>query len=67
MISFARYVYVYVNELVSFFVFMEWVQLPRDHVLVLEDRTFHGEVLSILYRNNIFIILANFNLVLSTS
>ena len=51
----------------SFFVLMEGVQLHHDQVLVLEDRTFHCRVLSRLYRNSNFNILANFNLVLSTS
>ena len=46
-----------------FFVLMEGVQLHHDQVLVLEDRTFHCKVLS----RQKFNILANFNLVLSTS
>ena len=47
-----------VNQEKSFFVFMEGVQ---------EDRTFHCKVLSRLYHNSNFNILANFNLVFSTS
>ena len=56
-----------VKRATSFFVFIEGVQLPHDQGLVLEDRTFHCKVLSRLYCNNKFNILANFNLVLSTS
>ena len=56
-----------VKKAISFFVFMEEVQLPYDQVLVLEDRTSHYKVLSRLYRNSKFNILANFNLVLPTS
>ena len=43
---------------------METVQLPHNHVLVLEDRTFHRKVLTRLYRNNKFNILINFNFIL---
>ena len=46
---------------------MEGAQLSHDQILVLENRTFHGKVLSGLYRNIKFNILANFTLVLSTS
>ena len=35
-----------VKKAKSFFVFMEGVQVHHDHVLVLEDRTFHCKVLS---------------------
>ena len=51
----------------TFFVFMEWAQLPHDQVLGLEDSTFHCKVLNRLYCNSKFNILADFNLVLSTS
>ena len=51
----------------SFFVFIKRGQLHHDQVLVLEERTFHSKVLSRLYRNSKFNILANFNLVSSTS
>ena len=56
-----------VKKATSFFVFMEGIQLPRDQVLVLEDRIFYCKVLNRLYRNSKLNILANFNLVLSTS
>ena len=56
-----------VKKATSFFVFMEEVQRPHNQVLVLVGRTFHCKVDSRLYRNSIFNILANFNLVLSTS
>ena len=56
-----------VKKATSFFVFMEGLQLPHDQVLVLEDRTFHCKVLSRLYRNSKFNILADFKLVLTTS
>ena len=56
-----------VKKEASFVVFMEGAQLPHDQVLVLEDSTFHCKVLSRLYRNSKFNILANFNPVLSTS
>ena len=46
---------------------MERVQLSHDQVLVLEDITFHSKILSTLYRNKKFKILANFKPVLSTS
>ena len=49
----------YINDLT----FIGGVQLHHDQVLVLEDRTFHCKVLS----RQKFNILANFNLVLSTS
>ena len=46
---------------------MERIQLPHDQVLILEDITFHSKILSTLYRNKKFNILANFNPALSTS
>ena len=52
-----------VKKATSFFAFMEGVQLPHDQVLVLEDRNFYCKILSRLYRNRKFNILANFNLV----
>ena len=55
-----------VEKATSFFVFMEGIQLPQNQVLVQEDRTFHCKVLSRLYRNSKFNILANFNVVFST-
>ena len=51
----------------SFFVFMEGVQLPHDQFLVPENRNVHCKVLSSPYRNSKFNILANFNLVLTTT
>ena len=58
----------HVKKATPFFVFMEKVQLPHDQVLVLKDRNVHCKVLSRLYRNSKFNILAiiylNFNLVL---
>ena len=56
-----------IKKATSFFVFMEGVQLPHDQVLILENRTFHCKVLSRLYRNSKFNVLANFNLALQTS
>ena len=56
-----------VKKATSFFVFMEEIQLLHDQVFILQDRSFHLKVLSKLYRNSKFNILANFNLVLSTS
>ena len=52
-----------VKKATSFFAFMEGLQLPHDQVLVVEDRNFHCKILSRLYRNSKFNILANFNLV----
>ena len=49
----------YINHLT----FIGGVQLHHDQVLVIEDRTFHCKVLT----RQKFNILANFNLVLSTS
>ena len=57
----------HVKKATLLFVFTEGVQLPRDPVLILEDRTFHYKFLRRLYRNSKFNILANFNLVLSNS
>ena len=57
----------HVKKATLFFVFTEGVQLPHDQVLILEDRTFHCKFLRRLYRNSKFNILANFNIVLSTS
>ena len=56
-----------VKRATSFFVFMEEVQFHQDQVLVLEDRNFYYKVLSGLYHNSRFNILANFNPVLTTS
>ena len=56
-----------VKKATSFFVFMKGVQLLHDQLLVLEDKTFHCKVFIKLYPNNRFNILANFDLVLSTS
>ena len=50
-----------------FLVFVEGVQLSHNQVLGLEDRTFHREILSKLYRNSKIDILVNFNFILSTS
>ena len=43
------------------------IQPPHDRVLVQEDETFRSKVLRRLYRISKFNILANSNLVLSTS
>ena len=56
-----------VKKATSFLVFMKGVQLLHDQVLVLEDKTFHCKVFIRLYPNNRFNILANFDLVVSTS
>ena len=50
-------------QYISYLTFIVGVQLHHDQVLVLEDRAFHCKVLS----RQKFNILANFNLVLSTS
>ena len=50
-------------QYINYLTFIGGVQLHQDQVLVLEDRTFHCKVLS----REKFNILANFNLVLSTS
>ena len=55
------------KKAIPFFVFMEGVQLPQNQVLVLEDKTIHGKVLSKLYRNSKFNILVNFIFLLLTS
>ena len=55
------------KKTIPFFVFMEGVQLPQNQVLVLEDTTIHGKVLSKFYRNSKFNILVNFIFLLLTS
>ena len=50
-------------QYINYLTLIGGVQLHHDQVLVLEDRTFHCKVLS----RQKFNILANFNLVLSTS
>ena len=46
---------------------MKGVQLHHDQVLVLEESTFHCNLLRRRYRNSKFDVLAKVNLVLSTS
>ena len=50
-----------------FFIFMNGVHLPHEHIVVLEDIIFHHQIFNKLYHNSIFNILENFNFFLSTS